>query len=261
MTNQPLSEHLELELMTTAEAEAALERASVALIPVGSTEQHGRNMTLATDTRLAHAVSLRLAERMRPHLIVLPPIPVGISYHHMEFPGSLTLKPSTLQAVVRDYIESLKGYGIRSFVFMNGHGGNQAALSVMTTLARYELGVRAANVFYWNLAKSEIAERVESERYGHACEMEASFGLYLAPDTVREDQLTPAKLREYPMRFTAFERAERVEVPFSWTELTEDGTFGDARNASYELGAEITELILVRLEAFVQDFMETAHAS
>lgn len=251
--------HVELERMTTGEAERAFKDATVALIPVGSTEQHGTNMTLATDTRLAHAVSVTLANRMRPHLVVAPPIPVGISYHHLGFAGSLTLRPSTLQAVVSDYITSLKGHGIRSFIFMNGHGGNQAALSVMNTVARYELGVRAANVFYWNLAKTEIAARIETQRYGHACEMEASFGLYLAEDTVRQNQLTPARLRDYPLRHTAFESAERVDVPYAWEELTEDGSFGDARKASFELGKEITDLILERLEEFVEDFIGHAH--
>lgn len=247
---------LELEKMTTVEAQRVLPKVKAALLPVGSTEQHGANMTMNTDTRLAHEVAKAVAGRLYPELIVLPPIPVGVSYHHMDFAGSMTLSPSTLQAVVFDYIKSMSKHGIKRFIFVNGHGGNQTTLSVAATVARYELGVHVANLFYWNLAHQEIRAGVKSERYGHACEAECSFGLELAPEIVRMGELEPARMLDYPYRFSELERGARVDYPYSWKELTVDGSFGDARQASGEFGREMIALIVDRMEMFIRDFIE-----
>ncbi|MFM1652186.1 creatininase family protein [Brevibacillus sp. B_LB10_24] len=247
---------IELGRMTTFEAGERFKQVEAAIIPVGSTEQHGYNMTLDTDTRLAHGVANKIAERMYPRLLVLPPIPVGVSYHHMDFAGSMTLSPATLQAVVFDYIKSMKRHGIKRFLLMNGHGGNQTTLSVASTVARHELGVQIANIFYWNLASEEISSKVKSVRYGHACEAEASFGLYLDPGIVRADDLHAAEMLDYPLVFSQFEPGPRVDYPYSWKQLTKDGSFGDARDASLQLGQEIIDLVILRMERFIEDFLK-----
>lgn len=244
----------ELAKMTTIEAARYLKEAKVAIIPVGSTEQHGGNMTMNTDARLAEEVSLRVAERLYPRAVVLPVIPVGVSYHHMEFAGSMTLSPHTLQAVVFDYIRSLLKHGIRRFVLLNGHGGNQTTLSVAATMARHELGAEAANVFFWNMAKEEIRAAASTVRHGHACEIEASFGLHLAPAIVRSGDLRPAELFDYPYPHTGFE-AGAVDYPYDWREITRDGSLGDATKASAELGERLIGIVLERLETFIRAFM------
>ncbi|XID90198.1 creatininase family protein [Paenibacillaceae bacterium WGS1546] len=246
----------ELEKMTTAEAGEMLRKAQAAIIPIGSTEQHGGNMTMNTDTRLAVEVGRRIADALYPRLVVLPAIPVGISYHHMEFAGSMTLSPDTLQAVVFDYIRSMKKHGIRRFVFLNGHGGNQSLLSTAATIAYHELGVEAVNVFYWNLATEEIRQRASTPRYGHACEIEASFGLHLDPSIVRQGSLRKASLREYPLPYTGFEPGNKVDYPYPWKMVTDDGSLGDATKASASLGEELIGLILRRLELFLEQFLQ-----
>jgi creatinine amidohydrolase len=81
--------------MTSPEAGMALAQAEVAIIPVGATEHHGPNMSLETDTAIAYQLSLRIAEAIFPRAVVTPPMPFGISYHHMRFPGTLTVSPDT----------------------------------------------------------------------------------------------------------------------------------------------------------------------
>src|SRR5690242_15451434 len=90
--------------MTWPQAARALARAEVAILPVGSTEQHGPHLRLATDTAIAGQLARRLAEHLAPRAVVAPPIPLGVSYHHMDFPGSLTLSPETLQAVLVEVV-------------------------------------------------------------------------------------------------------------------------------------------------------------
>ena len=82
--------------MTSPEAAEALAGAEVALIPVGATEQHGPNMTLETDTVVAYRLALRIAAALHPRAVVAPqlPFPYGVSYHHMSFPGTMTLTPA-----------------------------------------------------------------------------------------------------------------------------------------------------------------------
>lgn len=245
---------VELGRMTTLEAARLLKTAKIALIPVGSTEQHGGNMTMNTDTKLAEALSRRVAERLYPHLIVLPAVPVGISYHHMGFAGSMTLSPQTLQAVLFDYMRSFMRHGIRRFVLMNGHGGNQAALSAIAAQAKYELGAETANLFYWNMAKAEIRAAAGPDRYGHACEIEASFGLYLDPSIVKKAELQKAEQSDYPLPWTGYE-AGAVDYPYDWTLLTRDGSFGDATKAGEALGEQLIDIILERIERFMHAFM------
>lgn len=250
-----LTRPIELEAMTTVEAKIALEEAEAVIIPIGSTEQHGSNMTMNTDTRLAVEVSRRIATFMYPRLVVLPAIPVGISYHHMAFAGSMTLSPNTLQAVLFDFIKSMKKHGIRRFVFLNGHGGNQQVLSTAATVALHELEVEALNVFYWNLATSEIRERASTPRYGHACEIEASFGLHLDPGIVRQNSLRPASLMSYPLPYTGFEAVNKADYPYPWEMITEDGSLGDATKASAGLGEELIGIIVARLEELLAQFL------
>jgi len=240
--------------MTTIEAGHFLKEVKAAIIPVGSTEQHGGNMTMNTDARLAEEVSRRVAERLYPNVVVLPVIPVGVSYHHMGFPGSMTLSPNTLQSVVFDYMRSMLRHGIRRFVLLNGHGGNQTTLSVAATVARHELGVEAANIFFWNMAKEEIRAAACTVRHGHACEIEASFGLYLDPAIVRAGELKAAELYDYPYPYTGFE-AGAVDLPYDWRQITRDGSLGDATRASAELGERLIGIILERLETFIAAFM------
>lgn len=97
--------------MTSPEAAEALAGAKVVLIPVGATEQHGPNMTLETDTAVAYQLALRTAAALHPRAVVSPPLPYGVSYHHMGFPGTMTLSPETFQAVVLEVVESLRQHG------------------------------------------------------------------------------------------------------------------------------------------------------
>jgi creatinine amidohydrolase len=96
--------------MTSPEAAEALAKAEVALLPVGATEQHGPNMSLETDTVVAYRLALRIAAAAYPRAIVAPPLPYGVSYHHMSFPGTMTLSPETFQAVVLEVVEE-RGLG------------------------------------------------------------------------------------------------------------------------------------------------------
>jgi creatinine amidohydrolase len=239
--------------MTWPEAEEALAQARLGLVPVGSFEQHGPHGTFALDTGRAEGFGRRLVARLYPQAILAPSVNLGVSYHHMNFPGTVTLKPETFMAVVYDLIWSLNQHGLSRFLILNGHGGNIPALGVLIVKLRAELGVNAAWVSFTSLAKEVIEERVLSESKGHACEGEVSQALVLAPHTVRREALAPGEYKGYPYRHLG--RGYHLAYPYRFDEITANGALGDATRASEELGEAIVEAALEKAVEFAEDFI------
>ena len=107
--------------------------APVVLVPLGSTEQHGPHLPVATDTIIASAVALAAAERIRelaepPPLFVAPAVAYGASGEHQSFPGTVSIGTTALQAILVELVRSLAHWAAR-IVFVNGHGGNIEALA------------------------------------------------------------------------------------------------------------------------------------
>jgi creatinine amidohydrolase len=241
--------------MTWPEAKEALAQAEVALVPVGSFEQHGPHGTFELDTGRAVGFGELLAARLHPRVLLAPAVSLGVSYHHMNFPGTITLRPETFIAVVYDLIWSLKEHGIERFLILNGHGGNIPSLGVLLVKLREELGVQVAWTSFTSLAKDVIQERVKSDSKGHSCEGEISQALVLAPHTVRHEALTSGEFLGYP--FPHLGKGYNLVTPYRFDEITANGALGDATLASEELGQEIVSAALSRavefLEAFVGD--------
>ncbi|MBD3278491.1 MAG: hypothetical protein GF388_09340 [Candidatus Aegiribacteria sp.] len=111
---------------TTEEVEEYLKYSSTVLIPVGSLEQHWKAAPLACDT----IIPVRLCEAAgrKTSAAVTPAITFGSSENHMEFAGTVSLKPQTLASLARDISESLYTHGFRNILFLSGHGGNRAPI-------------------------------------------------------------------------------------------------------------------------------------
>ena len=99
-------------------------RVTTAIVPFGAVEQHGHHLPLGTDWLIADQMGRALAEALGEDVLLLPAMPFGNSREHMAFPGTITLRPATLAAVLEDIVESLRHHGIRTVIVFSAHGGN-----------------------------------------------------------------------------------------------------------------------------------------
>jgi creatinine amidohydrolase len=232
--------------MTWPEVEEALKTVRLAIIPVGAHEQHGPHMVESCDAVLAEKMAARLALRLHPYALVTPTVNMGVSMHHIHFPGTITLRPNTLIHILRDMIWSLKQHGILTFLFLNAHGGNQSTLSVASMELSHELGVTIYYAKTTASAKNAMKQYITSSLFGHSCEREVSEALYLAPELIRMDKLEKGAIREGNWRL--LRPGQAVQGPYFYEEMTANGCIGDAPRASLEAGKAIVEEALEELE-------------
>lgn len=239
--------------MTWPEIEKALETANVALIPIGAQEQHGHHMAEGCDSYRAEAFCELLAKRTFPKVVVAPTINYGVSPHHMDFPGTVSLRPETLIAVLEDVVHSLKKHGVKKFLFVNAHGGNTTTIGVAAEKLARKYDVEIAHTKFVDAAKRVIDEEIKSTHFGHSCEREISECLYMVPEIIRKDLIEKGDMNEDSFALK-YMRSNFVKVVYQFNEITNNGNIGDGTKGSVELGEKIIEEALDVLSAFVADF-------
>lgn len=189
-----------LQHRTWNEVETYLTRSTGVILPIGSTEQHGPNGLIGTDAVTAEAIAQGVGRKVGA--LVAPTIAVGMAQHHMAFPGSMTLRPSTLIAVVRDMVASLAKHGFTRFYFVNGHGGNvatvTAAFSEIYAEASLARGANAPSLrcklMNWYMAQgiSKLSKELYGDREGsHATPSEVAVTQFLFPDEIKRVPVGP----------------------------------------------------------------------
>ena len=159
------------------------------ILVVGSTEQHGRHMTFASDVWQPWEIARRLSDRTG--VLLAPSLNYGMSLHHLGFPGSLSLRPHTLVSVMEDLLESAYRHGFRRILILNGHGGNTASIQAALAEALNELhGLEVRLGIWWREpeVKAVMEDAFPGEASGHADAGETSMVLAIRPDVVRLDR-------------------------------------------------------------------------
>ena len=127
--------------LTWPEAAERIKAVDIALLPVGSCEQHGPHLPLDTDAFDARYLCARVAAACNPPPLVLPLIPYGVSYHHSDFPGTIDIGNATLSQLVYDVGRAAARNGIRKLVIINGHCGNAPALDYAAQMIHRDTGI------------------------------------------------------------------------------------------------------------------------
>ena len=115
-----------LHLSTWAEIETYLERSKTIVIPIGSNEQHGPTGLLGTDFLCPEIIAHEAQKRAE--MLIAPTFNIGMAQHHLGFPGTISLRPTTFIAALTDWTRSLTGHGFERLYFLNGHGGTVATI-------------------------------------------------------------------------------------------------------------------------------------
>ncbi len=133
-----------------------IKKYNVAIIPVGSIEQHGPHLPVSTDTDIISEVASQLAEKC--NFMLLPTISYGVSFEHAPF-FNLSLKSQTLEQLLIDICISLSKNGIKSIFILNGHYGNQKSLLNFNKKIKKMLKnrVRIFVLSYWKWANLRTA--------------------------------------------------------------------------------------------------------
>lgn len=174
-----------IDLITTATSKDEAERdATVALLPVGSFEQHGDYLPLATDTIVACVIARELAKAYP--LMVLPPITISCSHEHAGWRGTVSISARTLHQVVTDIAASLASSGVHRLVIVSGHGGNY----VLSNVAQ-EASVNGPRIAVypqgtdWDQARADAGMETRGHEDMHAGELETSVLMATLPHLIR----------------------------------------------------------------------------
>lgn len=209
---------------------------SLALLPTGSTEQHGPHGPMATDIIIAEEMAARSAEITET--VLLPSIKVGVSREHASFPGSLYLPPKVFRAQLRETILSAGQSGIDKFIVVNGHGGNISSIQEVCKTLYHDHELKALEWTWFNA--------ISPGPMGHAGELETSLIMYLREELIKNRIERGAD--------SWGKKIHGARIAYDTREFTENGIVGDPTKATREKGENIFEKSTEKLIDLINDF-------
>jgi creatinine amidohydrolase len=231
---------------------AALRQDPVVIVPIGSVEQHGPHCPMDVDISAPWYLAVDVARRVEEFpVIVTPPVWCGLAHYNMGFPGTLSLRLETFQALLADVLRSVKANGFERIVALNGHGGNWGPTrAVCWQIAEEDIFALGFN--WWDMVAAELREWGSRDRdVGHGGEWETSVQLFLRAhlvDRTRVDRDVPGTQPFSPeLAFAEFAERRRDTARLT-------GIMGDATAASAEKGERLFRLASLRLEQLVREY-------
>lgn len=250
--------------MTWPEINKAAQQGRVAIIPAGTLEDHGLHLPVDTDIVIANRICQNLADRIPDDVVIIPPITFGFSPHHLDGPGTITLRWDTFVESTHQIISSLFYHGFRKVLIINGHGSNEPVLDIASRQAILSNpDSQSAMISWWSLQKVQetVKNFRESVWTGHACELETSLYMAIDPSLVRtdlfEEDINPYMSQHFwadlvsdaPEGFV-----NPVRINEYWSTVSKTGTWGDPRTSSAEKGNAIIEAAVSELIEIVQEY-------
>jgi creatinine amidohydrolase/Fe(II)-dependent formamide hydrolase-like protein len=238
--------------LTWQEAAARLKQVDIAILPVGAIEQHGPHLPLDTDAYDADYLARRVADACSdPKPLVLPAVSYGVSYHHEDFQGTISISNDTLASLVYEVGTSVARNGIKKLVILNGHGGNSPALNYAAQMINRDVHMFVC-VDTGETSDIDIDDLVETPNDVHAGEIETSTSLAVRPHLVKMG-LAPKSVPEFSSRYLDFTSKRGVLWYAHTRRISNTGVMGDPTIASAEKGQKIWEVMIAHLVALVED--------
>lgn len=248
-----------LQELTWEDVADYLKEEDIILCPVGSTEQHGPAGPLGVDSYAA--ISMAEDAAKKAGALVTPPMWFGDSPHHMDFPGTVSLRTETLTAVARDMIHSLARNGFKKIIFVNGHKGtnNAALITACRSVHQFELPdvlLALVDPMYLGRGIAHIKEAVEH----HAGELEISHVWYKYPHLIKAEKLVSEQIDLEPILSPFVHQdlfaggGDSIEIFWNSREqkkFAPKGSFSNSTKASPQKGQKYHEYLVNNLVRFI----------
>lgn len=221
---------------TWVDLDSYFESESLALVPVGSTEQHGPHLPLSTDHLIADAFAREAAERT--DYLCAPAIPVGVSGHHRQFHGTMWVDPPAFRAYVESATRSLASHGIDRIIYVNAHGGNVDHLREVGRRLRNE-GVCYAIEWMWNDSIPDLVDELFEQTGPHGGPKETALIQYLDDALVHENRLATARDGGVVDITTNDTIVHGARTYYDAIDNTDNGVTGDQTDATPEKGEQL----------------------
>ncbi|MGO4393726.1 creatininase family protein [Variovorax sp. M-6] len=256
--------------LTTRDFAALDPAATVAVLPLGATEQHGPHLPLGVDSALADgivAATLPLLAADLP-VLFLPTQQVGLSPEHARFPGTLTLSSGTLIRLWSEIGAGVARAGVRKLVFFNAHGGHSGAMDIVARELRAAHGLIVYSTSWFNLPLGEAGAQFSADehRFGvHAGEMETSMMLALAPGQVAMAAARDfgSTSRQRAADYAILGNGRSAKLGWAMEDYNPEGAAGNAAAATAEKGRALVDASATQLAALLAEVsrlpLATAH--
>lgn len=239
---------------------------SIFVLPVGSIEQHGIHLPVATDSMLATATSLGAGSRTAEETPVLvgPTVWTGYSPHHRSLGGTMTTPFEELLAYVRSIVSSAVDNGFDAVLIVNGHGGNRPLVGALTSeLGRNDIDREYLGLTYFDLGTESIVEHRDSDPGGmaHGGEFETSLMLHLYPELVSAEAAASYLDEPYDLGDRDLVDSGPLSVYRPFEAYSESGAVGDPDAATAEKGAEWYGAIVDELASLIDAVSRRARSA
>lgn len=254
-----MTDRYRYEEFTWPEIREAVAQNRVAVLPVGTTEQHGLHLPLVTDVLTSTEVARRAVEQMPHEAVLMPPVYYSFNIHHLDFPGTIHVEAEHIIGYVTDIGKSLAHHGFRKILLVNGHGSNVPFLDIAARNITNTTDSIAAMISWWTLIPPalfrELRQSEIPDGMAHACELETSVLLYLRGDLVQMDKAEKEINLPPNSEFFFWDLEAGSKLVFQeWASRnSKSGTFGDPTVATREKGERFVEAAVEKMKVLLRE--------
>ncbi len=234
-----------IEEMNAIQIKKNVNKDTIAIIVFGACENHGNHMPFGADFIFPYELAKKIAGK-KENIIVLPPMPYGVSLHHDQFQMTMSINPNTLINVISDLLTSLITNDINRILIINGHDGNIAPIEIASRLIKNKFPhVTITCLESWWVLIGQLEPKLFNvwEGLGHGGEAETSAMLAIRSELVNMDVVPDDVIPNLP---------DHIRIFWKFNELTKTGSTGSPKNASMEKG----QSLVIALEKILLSFID-----
>lgn len=244
------------EEMSWPEIQERLHRMDTAILPCGAIEQHGPHLPVDVDYFDARWMAMQVAKNCKsPKPFVLPAIPYGVSYHHSEFKGTISVTNRALSRLIYDIGVNLAQSGIKKLVILNGHGDNKPTLTYAAQMINRDTRIFVC-VETGETSDVDLYNLIDTHNDIHAGEIETSTTLFNRPHLVDMSKAVDETL-DLENKYLDFTGDRGVSWYVHTQRISKSGVMGNAKKGTAEKGEMMWKIMIDKMTEFVESIINT----